>query len=132
MSRTTASTPRVLRAFDAYNAARGPEDRVRPFNFLLSVTGAPFGHPEGVDPQRFHLVGPWNSDPTAWLGMTLFDLYSGEEYGITVEDDFGKSGRVLVRSYEDVLSAYVRHIEAKSLDSMGGRKRKHEVCRWAL
>lgn len=47
MSRTTASTPRVLRAFEHHNASREPEDRVRPFNFLLSVTVAPFGHPEG-------------------------------------------------------------------------------------
>ena len=89
-------------------------DQVKPFNFLLSSQVAPFGHPQGVDPTRFHLVAPWSSDPAEWLDLPWFDVHSGTEFGITTTDDFGASSRVLVKTYRDVLAAYEMHPEAKS------------------
>jgi len=52
--------------------------RIKPFSFLLSVQVAPFGHPEGVDPTRFHLMAPYESDPSAWKVLEWTDIYSGE------------------------------------------------------
>jgi len=114
LSRITGSSPHMLRPFARYNAERRYEGQVKPFNFLLSAQVAPFGHPEGVDPMAFHLVAPWSSDPKEWLELPWSDVYSGREFRLTTTDDFGASGRVLVKTYRDVLAAYERHPEAKS------------------
>jgi hypothetical protein len=114
LSRISASSPRMLLPFASRNAGRQYENQVKPFNFLLSAQVAPFGHPEGVDPTRFHLVAPWSSEPHEWLELPWFDLYSGREFRLTTTDDFGASGRVLVKTYRDVLAAYEIHPEAKS------------------
>jgi hypothetical protein len=114
LSRITASSPHMLRPFDSYNAGKPYAEQVKPFNFFLSAQVAPFGHPQGVDPTRFHLVAPWSSKPWEWLDLPWFDLHSGREYRITTTDDFGASGRVLVKTYRDVLAAYEMHPEAKS------------------
>jgi hypothetical protein len=39
----------------------------KPFNFLLSAHVAPFGHPAGYTPERFHLIAPFEPDPRRWL-----------------------------------------------------------------
>jgi hypothetical protein len=114
LSRISASSPHILRPFACSNAWKNYEDQVKPFNFLLSAQVAPFGHPEGVDPTRFHLVAPWSSEPDEWLELPWFDLYSGREFRLTTTDDFGASGRVLVKTHRDVLAAYGLHPEVKS------------------
>jgi hypothetical protein len=114
LSQIRASSPHMLRPFDSYNASKPYAEQVKPFNFLLSVQVAPFGHPQGVDPTRFHLVAPWSSEPAEWMSLPWFDLHSGREFRITTTDDFGASGRVLVKTYRDVLAAYEVHPEAKS------------------
>lgn len=114
VSRITGSTPRMLQAFRTYNIDLPKQKQVRPYNFLLSVQVAPFGHPEGVDPQRFHLVAPYSSDPGMWDQVEWLDLYSGRSFAISTTDDPQDSGLVLVRSYRTVLREYLRHLEAKS------------------
>jgi hypothetical protein len=42
---------------------------VKPTNFGLSVVVAQLGHPVGVDPKPFHLIGPYEKDPRRWLEM---------------------------------------------------------------
>jgi hypothetical protein len=120
VSRTALSSPRLLHAFDGYNDSVQPDARIRPFNFCLSVHVAEFGHPEGVDPTRFHLVAPYEEDPANYLKLPWVDRFTGTAYRITVEDDFGASGAVLVKTYGDVFTGYIHHLEAKSLDP-GGR-----------
>jgi hypothetical protein len=112
--RISASSPHVLRAFDKYNEGRPYGDQVKPFNFLLSALTASFGHPQGVDPERFHLVAPWSDDPKEWRELPWVDLNSGREYRITTNDDLGTTGRVLVKTYRDVLAEFEMHPEAKS------------------
>jgi hypothetical protein len=114
ISRITASSPHLLRPFAGLNDGRPYIDEVKPFNFLLSAHVAPFGHPEGIDPTRFHLVAPWSSDPREWLERSWFDVHSGRQFQLTTIDDFGASDRVLVKTYGDVLAVYRMHPEAKS------------------
>lgn len=118
-SQTAVTSPRHLDAFDGYNKSVPPDARVRPFNFCLSVHVAEFGHPEGVDPTRFHLVAPYEEDPAKYMGLPWVDRFTGIQYEITLVDDFGDSGAVLVKTYGDVFTSYVRHLEAKSLDTDG-------------
>ena len=117
--RASATTPRVLRAFDAYNETRPISQRIRPYNFYISAIADPLGLPEGIHADRFHLAAPWSDDPETWLGLPWFDIYSGRRYSVTVVDDFGTSGSVLLRTYRGVLEQYIRHREAKSLDRTG-------------
>jgi hypothetical protein len=87
-------------------------------NFGLSPTVARFGHPAGVDPERFHLLGSYEKDPARWLEMTWYDKYSGRSYRIGVGRDT-PGDRVQVKSYRDVILEYRVHPEPKSLDADG-------------
>jgi hypothetical protein len=107
----------VLRAFAGFNANRARDERMRPFNFCLSAHVAPFGHPEGVDPLRFHLIAPYADDPRTYLALDWVNQFSGEPYAVTTVEDSGRSGAALLRTYGTVFSRYARHLEAKSLDS---------------
>lgn len=119
VSRISVSSPHVLRAFGGFNANRAREEQIRPFNFCLSAHVAAFGHPEGVDPLRFHLIAPYADDPETFLALDWVDRFSGELYAVTTVEDFGRSGAALLQTYGTVFSRYARHLEAKSLDSTG-------------
>ena len=55
LSRISVSSPHVWRQFRKRGSYR---EGVKPFNFLLSAQITPFGHPDGVDPTKFHLLAP--------------------------------------------------------------------------
>ena len=118
VSRLTISSPFVHRPFDTTRFRLPYSDRVKPMNFVLSVPVAPFGHPAGVDPHRFHLIGAFTTDPRQRLTQPWFDIHSRERYGITTSDPTG--GRIVrVKSYGDVLAEYRTHPEPKSADREG-------------
>ena len=56
IGRTTVSSPYLMKSFEALNAGKPYAQQIKPFNFLLTAHVIPFGHPEGVDPEKFHLV----------------------------------------------------------------------------
>lgn len=60
VSRISVSAWSQLELFAALNKGKPYANRIKPGNFLLSAHVAPFGHPPGVEPERFHLVAPWN------------------------------------------------------------------------
>jgi hypothetical protein len=124
ISRITASTPQTMRPFRAYNEGRSYAEQVKPGNFLLSAHVAPFGHPDGVDPQRFHLVAPFQTDPRQWRKMTWLDLYSGTGYKISTTATAGGVGVARVKTYRDVLEEYRTHPESKALgpDGIAGHR----------
>jgi hypothetical protein len=73
-----------------------------------------FGHPEGADPENFHLVAPWSHDPRQWLKMAWTDRYSGRRFRITASGQTGGEGTARVKTYADVLAEYRVHPEPKS------------------
>jgi hypothetical protein len=77
LSRLTVSCPELLKPFAALNAGKSYPDQVKPFSFLLVGHVRPFGYPEGVNPARFQLVAPYESDATKWLRLPWTDRYSG-------------------------------------------------------
>jgi hypothetical protein len=119
MSRITASTPEVLRPFREYNEGKPYAEQVKPWNFLLSAHVAPFGHPDGVDPRRFHLVARYKPDPRQWRKVAWIDLYSAARYRISTTGDAGGPGVARVKTYRDVLAEYRNHPEAKFLGPDG-------------
>jgi len=86
---------------------------------LLSCHTKPFGHPLGIDPERFHLIGPYDPVPKHWLNMTWIDQYGGKEFGITTTGHHGRRGVARVKTYGDVLAEYEVHPEAKCAGSDG-------------
>lgn len=95
--------------------------KIKPFNFLLTCHVKQLGHPTGTDPEHFHLVAPYESDPKQWLNITQdwIDQYTGKAYRITTAGDYGTRQTARVKTYGDVLLEYEFHAEAKCADAAG-------------
>jgi hypothetical protein len=61
LGQITVSSPEVLRPLTKLNAGKPYAQQIKPFNFILSCHVAPFGHPSGADPERFHLIAPYET-----------------------------------------------------------------------
>jgi hypothetical protein len=118
LGRITASSPEMLHPFATWNAGKPYAQQVKPYNFLLTAFVRHLGHPEGVDPKRFHLVAPFETDPRKWRSLAWRNLYdtTGTRYTIRAESSpYAVPGEVQVKTYRDVLDEYRRHPETKSL-----------------
>jgi hypothetical protein len=114
----TVSSPEVLKPLASFNNGKSYAQQIKPFNFILSCHVAPFGRPVGVDPERFHLIAPYESDPRKWERLPWLDQYSGLRYRIsTTLEPTRQIARV--KSYGDVLEEYEFHEEAKCADASG-------------
>ena len=80
VGRVSIPSPAVMRPLEKLNEGKAYVDKVKPFNFLVSCHVKPFGHPPGVNPERFHLISPYESDSRQWLKKTWIDQYSGNDY----------------------------------------------------
>ena len=119
IGRITVSSPAVMRAFASFNERKRYVDQIKPFNFLLTCHVKPLGHPPKADPERFHLIAPYESRPKSWLKMSWLDQYSGKTYGITTEGFHGDRYTVRVKTYGRVLDDYEVHPESKCADEHG-------------
>ncbi len=114
LSRLTISGPELLKPFAELDAGKPYAGQVKPFNFLLVAHVRAFGHPEGVDPQRFQLVAPFERDPAKWLNLPWVDRSSGTRYPIATGESGDGEGVARVKTYRDVLREFRGHPEAKS------------------
>jgi hypothetical protein len=119
IGRVTITSPKKMRSLAKLNLGKKYGDRLKPFNFLLSCHVKQFGHPPGIDPERFHLVAPYESDPTRWIEMPWIDQYTGKHYQITTEGFHGSRLVARVKTYGDVLREYEFHPGSKSADAKG-------------
>ncbi len=119
LSRHTISSPALLQPFTDLNAGKAYPDQVKPFNFLLIGHVRPFGHPAGVDPTRFQLVAPYESDPRMWLQLPWVDRYSGQRIAISTTEETDGPKRARLQTYHDVVREFRTHPEAKSADAEG-------------
>ncbi len=78
----TVSSPELLRPLATLNAGKSYEQQIKPFNFILSCHVAKFGHPNDADPERFHLLAPYERDPRKWLALPWIDQYSGRQISV--------------------------------------------------
>jgi hypothetical protein len=119
VGRIAVSSPSVLKPLERLNAGKPYAAQIKPFNFILSCHVAKLGHPIGVDPERFHLIAPYETDPRQWEKMRWIDQYSGKGYRIVASGPHGGRAVVRVKSYGDVLREYEFHPEAKCADGAG-------------
>jgi hypothetical protein len=104
------------------------EDRTgRLSGIVQSCHISQLGHPIRTDPERFHLVAPYESDPKKWLKADWFDQYSGKRYRITTAGHHGTRDTARVKTYSDVLREYEFHPEAKCADSSGNPCSKQSI-----
>ena len=119
VGRVTVSSPAVMRPLASLNEGKRYCDQIKPFNFLLACHVKPFGHPIGTDPERFHLIAPYESNPREWLKRDWIDQYSGDRYRIITVGPHGTRRAARVKTYGDVLREYEYHPEAKCADADG-------------
>jgi hypothetical protein len=108
-----------MKSFESLNEGKPYSDQIKPFNFLLTAHVIPFGHPVGVDPEKFHLVTPYDSDPRKWLDKEWIDQHSKKRFRITTQGHYGSRQTARVKTYGEVVSEYEFHPEAKCADALG-------------
>lgn len=126
VGRITVSSPAVARVLETFNEGKPYAEQIKPFNFLVTCHVQPFGHPVGVDPERFHLIAPYESDSRRWARNDWIDQYSGDLYRITTTNQAGRN-LARVKTYGDILCEYEFHPEAKCADSEGNPCGKQTV-----
>jgi len=109
------------------NTGKEQIDKLNPFDYQLSCHVRPFGHPRGVDPERFHPIAPYEVDPTRWVKMLWTDQYTGEQYRITTEGFHRSRRKARVKTYGDVLNEFEFHPGSKSADSHGTPSGKQTI-----
>ncbi len=118
VSRITVSSPDIHRSFKIAHPDSSYERSVKPMNFVLSVPTAAFGHPDGADPENFHLIAGFNQDSDEWLKTEWINKYTGERFPICI-DNVPPPHKAAVVSIGDMLQRFVVHPEAKSADAIG-------------
>jgi hypothetical protein len=119
IGRTTVSSPFLMKSFETLNAGKTYAEQIKPFNFLLTAHVIPFGHPEGVDPQKFHLITLYDSDSRKWLEKEWIDQHSKKRFRITTNGYCGTRQTARVKTYGDVVTEYEFHPESKCADGSG-------------
>jgi hypothetical protein len=127
VGRITVSSPNVLKPLEALNANKPYAGQIKPFNFIVSCHVAKLGHPISVDPEHFHLIAPYETDPRHWEKEQWINQYSGKRYRITASGAHGSRTVARVKSYGDVLREYEFHPEAKCADSSGAACKKQTI-----
>ena len=127
VGRVAITSPKVMRSLAKLNRGKKYGERLKPFNFLLSCHVKQFGHPLGIDPERFHLVAPYEVDPTRCLEMAWIDQYTGQHYRVAAEGFHGTRDIARVKTYGDVLREYAFHPGSKSADTRGKPSGKQTV-----
>jgi hypothetical protein len=112
---------------ESLNTGKPYGDQIKPFNFLLACHVKQFGHPPGVDPEHFHLVAPYESDPRKWLKTDWIDQYSGKRYRITTAGHHGSRQTARAKTYGEILREYEFHPESKCADARGNPCGKQTV-----
>jgi hypothetical protein len=116
MMRMTVTTFNVLKSLYEWKGFRS-------YNFFLLPVLADGGFPANIDPERFRLVAPFESDQTKWKHLkciNIADPKDRQSYGLTTSftsSEFGK--RAVVETFENLFHRYMQHPEAKSLGPDG-------------
>jgi hypothetical protein len=115
--RVSVSSPTAMRPFALFNAGKPYSRQLKPFNFVLTCQVRQLGHPTGADPERFHLIAPYDSDSARWITTDWIDQYTGNLHRVTTNGHHGNRETARVKTYGEILREYEFHPEAKCSDS---------------
>ena len=116
MMRMTVTTFNVLKSLHEWEG-------FRPYNFFLLPILADGGYPANINPERFRLVAPFESDQTKWERLTCINIGDSRDrrrYRLTTSftsPEFGE--KAVVDTFENLFYRYMQHAEAKSLGPDG-------------
>jgi hypothetical protein len=110
MMRMTVSTPAVLGMLKGFT---------RPFNFVHVPLLFPSLYPPRKDSSNFSLIMPFSKNRESWLATKAFDSHNGKQYSISLLDPSGRTKRVEVKCYGNILGAFRERPEAKFLGPDG-------------
>jgi hypothetical protein len=119
VGRLSISSTAMMKPLHSLNKGKKYSDQIKPFNFVMTCHVKPFGFPFRADPERFHLIAPYDMDSRKWLSTRWFVEYSGEEYGITTSRPTGDRYTAWVKTYGEVIEEYEFHAESKCADLLG-------------
>ena len=106
IGRTTVSSPSLMKCLESLNAGKPYAEQIKPFNSLQTCQLSPFGHPDGVNPEKCHLISPYDPDPRKWLEKEWVDQYTGKRFRITVRGHYGSRNIARLKTYADVVTEY--------------------------
>ena len=109
VSRSTVSSPRLVRAFTTFNHGKAYADQIKPFAFHLTAHPAPF---ERSATNRLHLIAPYSTDPAQWSKQRWINVHGGRLHPISTR--LHGPSAIRVRTYQEVLAEYATHPEHKS------------------
>jgi hypothetical protein len=119
VGRISVSSPAIMRSMERLNRNKKYGDQIKPFNFLISCHVKAFGHPVGTNPERFHLIAPYDKNSKEWLRKEWIDEYSGNIYRIRTWGKHGDRNTARVKNYGEILEEYEFHPESKCADADG-------------
>ena len=119
VGRISVSSPTIMKSLKALNEGKKYGDQIKPFNFLITCHVRQLGHPPGVNPEKFHLIAPYDNNPKNWLEKDWIDEYTGKTYGIRAWGHHGDRNTARVKTYGEVIEEYEFHPEAKCAGSSG-------------
>jgi hypothetical protein len=120
IGRMSVSSPAVMKPLAKLNQGKQYAQQIKPFNFLITCHVKELGHPPGVDPERFHLIAPYEINPRKWLKLNWINQYSnGNTFRITTAGHHGTRWSARVKTYGEVLEDYEYHPESKCADKEG-------------
>jgi hypothetical protein len=110
MMRMTVSTPAVLGMLKGFT---------RPFNFVHVPLLFPNLYPAGKDASNFGILMPFSKKREEWINTKATDVHTGKQYSIRLLDPKGRTRKLEVKCYGNVLGSYREHPEAKFIDKDG-------------
>lgn len=116
-----------MRPLASLNEGKPYSDQIKPFNFLLSCHVRPLGHPLGADPSHFHLIAPYENNPSRWIKQEWIDQYTAKSYRISTADHYSSRDTARVKTYGDVVAEYAFHAESKSASADGTASTRQTV-----
>jgi len=120
IGRLTITSPKILEAFRGLRRKKTYQEQIKPFNFLLTCHIDSFGHPLGMDPEKFHLIALFETDSRKWTRIDWIDQYSGETFKISTQKGYASKFTARVKTYGDIVAEYEHHPESKCADEYGG------------
>jgi hypothetical protein len=103
------STANVLRSFDVYNRGKSYDQRIKPSNFLMTVSI----QSEYLDKERVRLIAPLETDPLKWWQIEWLNLHEPGEHWQLSDEIFGVKNRRVARPkmISEFLTQYLWHPE---------------------